>query len=311
MKIYFTSQKRAALKLNGQFLGWIDGVERFVQIQPKQTALAEIFPMGEYSPLHFFIDEDSLLSPPPFLNIFIMPDGYAVHVKKYRRNTPPFKLLTQAPFNGFCVTLFCLNGIEYASYDGKNCHLYELGEGFENAKPTVCKISGYDCVEISSPSGYCLLSSGGKKLYLGNAKGCCMGDMLQLTQNFISSVGYFAKQEYTFDGNSLTLCKQTISYLTAPTSQTYHLAFFEGLNIGFDCKQFLSEELYGQTAAIKEYLGEYSAVLPPSACIDDIYGKIKGAALAYPIKENLFNIKYYAVEEDNGKIANIKMAEPK
>lgn len=311
MKIYFSSQKRAALKLNGQFVGVIDGVEKFVQLPQKQTVLAEILPVGEYAPLHFFIDEESLLSPPPFLNVFIMPDGYALHIKRYRCNGTPFKILTQAHFNGFCVTTFCLNGIEYASYDGKSCCLYELGEGFANGKPTTCKISGYDCVEIATASGYCLLSSGGKKLYLGNAQGGCTGDILQLTQKYASSVGYFAKQEYSFDGTTLNLCKQTINYSTPPTEANYHLAFFEGLNLGFDCKQFLSEELHNQTAAIKDYLGEYTSVLPPNACLDELYGKIKGAALAYHVKENLFNIKYYAIEEENGAIVNIKTAEPK
>ena len=84
-----------------------------------------------------------------------------------------------------------------------------------------------------------------------------------------------------------------------------HFAFFEALLYGAECSEYLSEDLQGMEEAIKEYLGDYCEVTVPRQAFYDKYGDILAAALAYPIRDNLFEIKYYSVETADGKIENI------
>ena len=53
MRIYFLTNRRAALKLNGEYLGVVDGVERFVDLPDGEEVLAEVIPAGEFLPCSF------------------------------------------------------------------------------------------------------------------------------------------------------------------------------------------------------------------------------------------------------------------
>ena len=48
MRVYFLSERPAALKLNGAYMGLIDSFEKFVEIGEGQKLLAEAVPDAEY-----------------------------------------------------------------------------------------------------------------------------------------------------------------------------------------------------------------------------------------------------------------------
>ena len=48
MRVYFLSERPAALKLNGAYMGLIDSFEKFVEMGEGQKLLAEAVPDAEY-----------------------------------------------------------------------------------------------------------------------------------------------------------------------------------------------------------------------------------------------------------------------
>ncbi|MDE6790998.1 MAG: hypothetical protein K2J61_04675, partial [Clostridia bacterium] len=71
------SERQAALKLDGAYLGTIDGFERFVDVERGAKILAEIIPEGDASPVSFFIDDGFFKEPPDFADVYLS-DGDAV-----------------------------------------------------------------------------------------------------------------------------------------------------------------------------------------------------------------------------------------
>ena len=81
----------------------------------------------------------------------------------------------------------------------------------------------------------------------------------------------------------------------APTPATFALALFESVLLGLDASPFLSPEL--EADALKEYLGEFRSVVMTDE--EDRVG------LIYPRRERVFDVRYFAVETDGGRICNI------
>ncbi len=77
MRIYFLSCVPAALKLDGAYLGVIDGFERFVDLEEGKRVFAEAVPTNGLLAASFFIDEQFFRSPPEFADVYLT-DGDAV-----------------------------------------------------------------------------------------------------------------------------------------------------------------------------------------------------------------------------------------
>ncbi|MGN0806969.1 MAG: hypothetical protein ACI4MN_00795 [Candidatus Coproplasma sp.] len=306
MKFYFLTEQRAALKLNGELLGILDSIERYVEIPDGEEVLAEIIPVNCFLPYNVLIGRSLLKNPPPFLNVYLFGDGVQIHITHYERPASALNILEQRRMGGLNVTLFQLCGLTYLSCDGKQCSLYRLPDYFVNCRLSEESIGGTPVVLAAADNGLCVISAEGKKLYLDRVESYSTGDMLGVTVNFKSSAGYFAEREYAYDGQNLQLNREEIKRRYAVDDAVSHFAFFEGVLYGADCKEFLSEDMQGATEAIKEYLGEFKEVCVPHKAFYDKYGDICAAALAYRIKDNLFEIKYFAVEYKDGKIDNIK-----
>ncbi|MGN1103636.1 MAG: hypothetical protein ACI4QI_02050 [Candidatus Coproplasma sp.] len=305
MRIYFLTDRRAALKLNGEYLGVIDGVERFVDLPDGQEVLAEVIPAGEYLPCSFFIGQRLFENPPYFLNVYLSEDGALVYVTHFERADRGLNILEQTELNGLGATLLELGGKLYLSCDGQKSHLYPLPPYFENCRLTSDRLGGLPVIVAAGERGLCLVSAEGKKLYSGQADSYSIGDMLGVTVNFRTSAGYFARREYSYNGQELQLIKNAVDRRYKVESATMHFAFFEALLYGADCSEYLSGDMQGTEEAMKEYLGDYSEVLVPRQAFYDKHGDIMAAALAYPIRDNLFEIKYCSVEIVNGKIGNV------
>lgn len=306
MKIYFLTEQRAALKLNGEYLGTVDSIERYVEIPDGEEVFAEIIPLNCALPYTFIIGQNLYKAPPPFLNVYLLGDGVQIQITHFERLQSVLNILEQRRIGGLNVTLLELGGHTYLSCDGKQCSLYQLPDYFVNCRLTDESIGGIPVVIAVADNGLCVISAEGKKLYLGKAESYSTGDMLGVTINFKSSAGYFAEREYAYDGQALMLNREEIKRRYAVDNDVLHFAFFEALLYGADCKEFLSDDMQGATQALKEYLGEFKEVCVPHKAFYDKYGDVLAAALAYKIKDNLFEIKYFAVEYRDGKIDNIK-----
>ena len=56
---------------------------------------------------------------------------------------------------------------------------------------------------------------------------------------------------------------------------------------------------------LKDYLGEFIGVTVPTEKFYAEHGDVHAAGLVYPKAQNLFEVKYYAVELTDGKVSNV------
>ena len=75
-------------------------------------------------------------------------------------------------------------------------------------------------------------------------------------------------------------------------------AFFESVLIGANYEQMLSSELAEKASELSAFLGDFVAVVPTE--------DTRVCGLVRKKKERLFDLSYYAVEIQNGKICDIK-----
>ena len=72
-----------------------------------------------------------------------------------------------------------------------------------------------------------------------------------------------------------------------------------------DYEKYLCEELKNKADALKSYLGEFLSVTVPPEKFFLLHGDIRAAGLVYAKGKNLYEVKFFAVEIENGKISNI------
>ena len=83
MRVYFLSCIPAILKLNGMYIGLVDGFERHIELDPKDAVFAEIIPDENLQSLNFFLDEKFFASPPPFCDLYSMQGDYLLYIREY------------------------------------------------------------------------------------------------------------------------------------------------------------------------------------------------------------------------------------
>ncbi len=306
VRIYFIATQSAGLKLNGEYAGVIGAFEKYVDLPDKEEVLAEVIPGGEKLPRNFFIGKSLYENPPAFLKIYLSEGQAQIYITRFESSVTGLKIRDQKQLNRLIVTLLDICGKSYASCDGETSNLYELPEEFENASLTPSAIGGLPVMLIEGASRLCVIAESGKQLYCGQANSYSIGNMLGLTVDFRGCAGYRAEREYSYNGQQLILNKNRVERKRAVSDGVMHFAFLESLLYGGDCTEYLSEELIPSASALHEYLGDFTEVTVPHQNFYDKYGDIPAAGLAYPVKQNLYEIKYFTVDIKDGKIENVK-----
>ena len=139
--------------------------------------------------------------------------------------------------------------------------------------------------------GFALLSRNGEILVQAEGRVLETGGVLRAEVPFHDSRGHTALCEW--QKGELLSC--TVRTARAPTPATFALALFESVLLGLDASPFLSPEL--EADALKEYLGEFRSVVMTDE--EDRVG------LIYPRRERVFDVRYFTVETDGGRICNI------
>lgn len=306
MRIYFLSERTAALKLNGAYLGIIDGFERFADVDCNAKILAEVIPDGDALPLDFFIDDNLFSNPPEFLDVYLCGGDAVIYVSRFERRTRELKVVAQVPFCGGQYTLFLTDGRVYLNCDkNSDCHLYELPQSCVNATLNESKINGFP-VLLAEGEGYlAVISEDGRRVFYNAAESWQCGDKLTVTVKFNTCAGCRAVCDFIYDGSAMALGKSRTEESVTPDENVLHFAFFESVLTHGNYSAYLSEELKKNAEALPAFLGEFVDVTVPYKKFYDVHGDIKAAGLVYPVRKNLFNVKYFAVDIENGKITNV------
>lgn len=304
MRVYFLSSARAALKLDGQFLGTVDGFERYVEIKSGAAPFCELVPEGGYLPLAFRLDRSFFADPPPCVDIFRAGGEIYVYAREYAPMGGGIKIICQRRFSGALITIFSSGGV-HLSIDGENFFLSPLPKEF--GKPTLTEIfpCGKPALEMCAGEFLIIISATGKLIFKNRAKIENSGETLDICVPFETCADACAALSYSYDGDGLTLLKSVTKERVKPDERVLHFAFFEAALTRGQYEKYLCDELQKKAGEIFSYLGEFTGVcVPPSSFFERNPEKL-AAGLIYPRAQNIFEVKIYAVELDGGKISNI------
>lgn len=290
MRVYFLSEKLAALSVNGLFLGTVDGFERSAELDPKDACFIECKPMGPFLPVRFCFDEAFLISPPPQIELYYTRDGVAVYCKNFLREDAAMRVVRQERIAGARLTLYVQGKVQLSLESENGFFLVDLPDAFEDA---AISASGENFL-IEGENAFRLLSRSGETLISSEGKVTERGQTVRAEVPFRDSLGHIAV--CAWENGKLT--SFSLRARQTPTAATYALALFESVLVGADPAPYLSDELAEKADALKEFLGDFLSVVP--------YETPEEVGLVYKRKENVFDLRYFRVTEEDGKIANIE-----
>ncbi|MBQ8885981.1 MAG: hypothetical protein IJY62_06410 [Clostridia bacterium] len=300
MKIYFLSSIPCALTLGGAYFGTVNGFERFIELSPKDSLFALFTPEGAL-PVGFFITENLRFSPPDGCEVYLLKDGIAVYVKNFPPADFSLKVVAQQRFGKTLATVFRQGALQLSLETEKGLFLLPLSPAFGQAKllfeSGVLFIEGRGALMAVDADGEVLFEEKVLSYSLKNGTFNAtmpLSDSLRrtaegewaITENGLYQTAFSIRQEE--DGRDReALLKELVPY-----------AFFESVLLGADYTAYLSDELKARAAEIKEFLGNFVAVVPT---------KNEGeCGLVRKKDERLFEVAYFSAEIKDGKITDIK-----
>lgn len=289
MRVYFLSEQTAALFIGGIYLGLVDGFERSLTLEPKDGLFVEIKPIGGFAPLSFRLDEAFLLDPPAGVKLYYTANGVAVYAYDFFYADQSLKVLKQERLGGALLTL-CMQGKLQLNLENETgFHIIQLPESFLTCEFSLRK-DGY---LLTGNNAFALLSKDGKISVLSEGRIIQSGETLQAEVFFRDSAGHTAVCEW--DEGKLISC--TLRAQHAPDASTLALALFESVLIGADCTPLLSDDLAQKADDLKEFTGDFKHVI--------LCREKNTAGLVYLRRERIYDLRYFRIETENGKISNV------
>ncbi|MDE6372994.1 MAG: hypothetical protein K2L72_00680, partial [Clostridia bacterium] len=301
----FLSDCPAALKLDGAYLGIIDKFERYVDADDGAKILAEVLPDGEYTPVNFFIDGAFLKKPPDFCDVYLTEGDAVIYVSRYAPREQKLEVVAQTQFCGGQYTLFLNGGGVYVNAETNGCNLYPLPPSFSRAAFKEERIGNFPVLVLEGESCLAVFSESGKRVFYNPAESWSCGDRLTVTVNFNTCASCKAVCEFSYDGEKMSLEKSVTTEYVPPNENILHFAFFECVLTRGNFAKYLSESLKESADGIFGFLGEFTDVTIPYSRFYERHGDLRAAGLVYPVGHNLFNVKYFAVDIEGGKITNV------
>lgn len=290
--------RACALKINGVFLGFTDGYERFVELDLRDGCFCELIPTDKkFLPLVFTLTENITAAPPDGVLLYLLPDALAVYADKFFAYEPTLRLIAQEKNDFANVTVFSQGLPQILWEDGKNNRVIALDERF-----SVCTAHSFlNAVLIEGQGATCALSSEGDVFFYGEINEWTY-DKTQERLRILSPVKDFGGRTQTYEwdcmGAQPKLKSRTISPTSALPEKFILCEFLQNLLLGVEVKDLLSEELYENLESLKTFLGEYEQVSPISQYAF-------GAAVAQKKRESVYQIKHFSAEILRGKICNV------
>jgi hypothetical protein len=300
MRVYFLYDTPAALKLNGIYIGIIDSFERFVDME-EDNVLAEIIPDGDLEQINFFICNNFFLSPPPFADVYLMGGDRLIYIRRYAPKDNNIYVVRQTNFCGNKITLFT-QGEPNVSLEGQTAYVYNLPSSFADATFKEEKIGGLPVLILQGSGCIAVISSSGKLVFINSADNYFCDDRLHISVNFGTCAQIKGECAFSYDGQSLCLAASKATETAEISDDIMPFAFFESVLTRADCGKYLCGDLSSQTYDLYSFLGNF--VIPPqNFCLS--HPDLPTVGLVYVLKDNLYNVRYFSVQIEGGKITNI------
>ncbi|MBO5525473.1 MAG: hypothetical protein J5993_01850 [Clostridia bacterium] len=266
MRIYFFSETPCALFSSGLLLGRVDGFERSFDAELSDKLFIEI--VSQFGTVGFFLNRDILVSPPPFLTVYV---GEILAIEYVPPCIHPLSVLAQREENGL-ITLFLQNGL-FLSIEREEYHLVSLPLYLKTSNMTVEE----NGVRLSSKDGIAFVGMDGTLHFSYPLQNGKLYDVVG-REILISKDGRLSLKDQSFPKEKLLF------------------AFLESVRLHEDLSPYLSEELSSRKQEFLSFFPAFERVIP--------YGD--GAAILLRQKENVYKIKPVFAEYKDGKIDNVK-----
>ncbi len=288
MRVCFLAEKPCGLRINGAYLGMVDGFERTTAIEPGDGVFCELLPAGGFLPVRFTFDEDFLLSPPPQINLYYTGAAVAVYAGGFVRADSSTQVLWQERVGGVLLTL-AQEGRLRLYYGGRQARILDLPDALAGCRPAPLGRG----ILLRAENAFAYLGDEGELKLLSEGKVLSAEGTLKAEVPFHDSAGHSAVCEWA--EGALVSC--TVRTAREPTAATFALALFESVLIGADPKPFLAPSLSERAGMLKEYLGDYRSVV--------LTGSPNRVGLVYERSPRVFDVRYFRVEFSEGKISNL------
>ncbi len=301
MRVFFLSTQRCALKINGVFLGYIDGVERFVTLYPRDENFCELIPVdGNFCPLSFVFCESILSAPPTGVQLYRLTDGIALYACNFFVRSPRLTLLDSRFIDTGKVTLF-LQGVPQLLLEREGtAQTVTLDERFIDGKI----IPLDDMLFIEGRNAVYLLDNALNEVYYDRATAYHYdrdSRVLTVVTPLAGVGGRTATCVFCKDGERVTMKNCSLSPLQNYDENHILCAFLQSFLYG-EGDEFLCDDLQGCDDDLHAFFGDYVAGIPlPNTPF--------GAGMVRP-KGNkdgqVFCVEKWIAEVENHKIKNIK-----
>lgn len=286
-----------ALTLNGVYFGITDSFERFAEVCLSDKIYAEFSPEGGL-PIGFFITEKLRETPPEGCEVYLLRDGIAVYARDFQKRDFSLRPIAQAREGNSLATVFWQGALQLTIESTKGFFNATLPPSFD---PCTLSFHG-DFLLIEGKNILALYSLTCKRLLLEHITAFSLTDnTLNATLPLSDRLGSSAKCVWELTEERCVLKEFTLlqaGVRNEPSDELLAYAFFESLLIGGDFTAFLSDELIPDAENIRAFLGEFIAVT--------LTNEVKVCGLVRRKKEGLFEVDYFSVEIENGKIIDVK-----
>lgn len=290
MKVYFLSSIPCALKINGAYLGKVDGFERFAELFPANSPFVEFLPFGEFLPLRFSLTETLFSAPPKSIDVYRSDDFIVLYAKRFSLYPKPLKLLLEGSsytvyFDGSIKVILPDKRVyETAFFEIPHTHAQDelliLQEKAENTHQKICVFFK------------------GSLLFDG-AVFHFEHDEKKETFSFVAPLKDIAcrRAEFVYSLKEQAVLTSFKVKESLPVSERFlPCDFLQRLPWDDGAKELLSDNLKEDFDALKNYLGEYAFAQPLATPFCVLLGERQG--------KNIFRLKTFQAELTNGKISD-------
>ena len=310
MRIYFSAAVPCVLRVGGAPAGFLSGNELCADVD--EHIPAEFIPVdANLLPLTFVAGESFFQKPPACCDIYRCGCYNMIYAARFIPRQSGFDGKCQGRGAGMQATVFECGGPFLCIQDSAGFDTYPLPQS-GNYSIGEKQIGNETFLCVHDPvSGFLGFFSPGRKRALQlKAHSFECGDLLRVTQAFSDIASHTVQTEYSAENGELIMQSKKVSAREdfdpkKLNSKILPFAFFQEIAAGGNFSTYLAPELAEKAELMQQYLGNFCAAAIPKEIFYRVYGKINGVGLVYRRAENIFDVRFFRAETENGLITNI------
>lgn len=310
MRIYFSAAVPCVLRVGGAPAGFLSGNELCADVD--EHIPAEFIPIdANLLPLAFVAGESFFHKPPACCDVYRCGCYNMIHAARFIPRQAGFDAKCQGRGADMQATVFECGGpflciqdsTGFDTFPLPQCGNYEIGEEQIGNERFLCV---HD--PVSEYLGF--FSSGRKRALQLKARAFECGERLLVTQAFADIACHTVQTEYGAENGELILRSKKVSAREGFDPKKLNpkilpFAFFQEIAAGGDFTAYLAPALAEKAELLQEYLGDFCAAAIPKEMFYRVHGTINGVGLVCRRAENIFDVRFFRAETENGLITNI------